>query len=393
MFEKYIDNKPLNGLKIDYKKVNKEFDKMMKKCNAPAGLYDPTTLPLNDANWFVLMSERSSSKTTQCLLYALLIYKLYGVNFCYVRQRKNNITKSMYVKLFNVINDPTFNYCGYLTDGQYNHLGVTTTKDVYFYDAEEKQASEPVGVLMDIEEYDRYCSTFNTTKHDIIIFDEFSWGKYMQDEFVHFCQLIATIRRERISVKIIMLSNTISPYNQYLQELGISTQLAKMKKGQHAVITSQLGTKVYCALLDVEMHKTKEFDRKALSYFGFANESLRALYGGEWEIKGFKHLPTSKTREMEKSDIILSYLGYTMRLCYFEDGEMYGVFIQRFTGEKEKYNVVSEDTEYQTDYFNTSSRRLADTLRAFNTQGRLYVSDNETGLAFFGLIDAILQKR
>ena len=393
MFEKYIDNKPLNGIKIDFKKVNKEFDKMMRKCNAPAGLYDPTTLPLNEANWFVLMSERSSSKTTQCLLYALLIYKLYGVNFCYVRQRKNNITKSMYVKLFNVINDTTFNYCGYLTDGQYTHLGVTTTKDVYFYDAEEKQSNEPVGVLMDIEEYDRYCSTFNTTKHDIIIFDEFSWGKYMQDEFLHFCQLIATIRRERISVKIIMLSNTISPYNQYLQELGISTQLAKMKKGQHAVITSQLGTKVYCALLDVEMHKTKEFDRKALSYFGFANESLRALYGGEWEIKGFKHLPASKTRIMEKSDIILSYLGYTMRLCYFEDGEMYGVFIQRFTGEKEKYNVVSEDTYYETEYFNTSSRRLADTLRAFNTQGRLYVSDNETGLAFFGLIDAILQKR
>ena len=393
MFEKYIDNKPINGIKVDYKKVNKEFKKMMEKCHAPVGLYDPTSLPIDEANWFVLMSERSSSKTTQLLLYALMIYKLYNVNFAYVRKRKENITKSMYVKLFEVINDTTYGYVSYLTDGQFTHLGVTTTKDVYYYDADEKPSTEAVGVLMDIEEYDRYCSAFNTTKHDIIIFDEFSWGKYSQDEFLHFCQLIATLRRERVSIKIFMLSNTISPYNQYLQELGISTTLAKMRKGQHAIITSELGTKVYCGLLDVAMHKTKEFDRKALSYFGFANEGLRALYGGEWEIKGFKHLPRSETRQLEKTDVILTYLGYNMRLCCFEDGEMYGVFIQRFTGDKTQYNVVSNDTEYITDYFNTSSQKLAKTLQAFSIQGRLYVSDNETGLAFFGLLDAILQKR
>lgn len=393
MFDKYIDNKPINGIKVDYKKVNKEFKKMMEKCGAPTGLYDPTSLPVDEANWFVLMSERSSSKTTQLLLYALTIYKLYGVCFAYVRKKKENITKSMYVKLFEVINDNTYGYVSYLSDGKYNHLGVTTTKDVYFYDSEETESAEAVGVLMDVEEYDRYCSSFNTTKHDIILFDEFSWGKYGQDEFLHFCQLIATLRRERVSVKIFMLSNTISPYNQYLQELGISTTLAKMTKGQHAIITSELGTKVYCALLDVAMHKTKEFDRKALSYFGFANESLRALYGGNWEIKGFKHLPSSETREMEKTDVILSYLGYTMRVCAFEDGEMYGIFIQRFTGDKTRYNVVSEDTEYQTDYFNTSSKKFMQNLQAYNLQGRLYVSDNETGLAFFGLLDAILQKR
>ena len=393
MFEKYIDNKPLNGIKVDYKKVNKEFNKMMKKCNAPIGLYDPCTLPIDDANWFVLMSERSSSKTTQILLYSLVINKLYGVCFSYVRQRKANITKSMYTKLFNVINDKTFNYVGYLTDGQYDHLYVSNTKDVCYADVDEKQISEPVGVLMDIEEYDRYCSTFNTTKHDIIIFDEFSWGKYMQDEFLHFCQLIATLRRERISVKIIMMSNTISPYNQYLQELGITTTLAQMHKGQQAIITSALGTKVYCSLLEVGMHQTKDFDRKALSYFGFENESLRALYGGDWEIKGFKHLPQSETRTIEKTDIILSYLGYLMRVTCFEDGYMYGVHIERFTGDKKRYNVISEDTQYESEYFNTCSRDFISRLYCFHMQGRLYVSDNETGLAFFGLMDYIMSKR
>lgn len=390
-FSKYIDGKPIKGIKVDYNKVNKEFKKMMKECNAPAGLYDPTTLPISDYNWSVLMSERSSSKTTQILLYSLLVNKLYGVNFCYVRQFKSNITKSMYVKLFNVINDTSFGYVKYLTNGEFDHLTITTTKDIYYSDENEKTTSaEAVGVLMSVEEYARYCSTFNTTKHDIIILDEFSWGKYTQDEFLHFCQLIATIRRERVSVRIILLSNTISPYNQYLQELGISTQLAKMKKGQRAVITSPLGCKVYCELIDVEMHKTVEFNRSALSYFGFENEQLRSLYGGEWEIKGFRHLPHSATREIEKTNIILDYLGYKMRVCQFIDGLEVGYFIERFSAPitKNDFIIVTNEPEYNSDVLTICSPRILSNLEEFNRAKRVYMSDNETGLAFHGLMDS-----
>lgn len=390
-FSRYIDGKPIKGVKVDYNKVNAEFKKMLKACNAPIGLYDPTTLPLSDTYWNVLMSERSSSKTTQILLYSLVIYKLYKVKFCYVRKRKENITKSMYTKLFNVINDKTYNYIGYITNGDYNHLKVTPTKDIYFTTDDEKTDSfEPVGVLMDIEEYDRYCSAFNTTDHDIVILDEFSWGKYTQDEFVHFCQLIATLRRERKSLRIIMLSNTISPYNQYLQELGISTQLSKMKKGQHAVITTALGTRVYCELLDVAIHQTTEFSATALDYFGFDNEQLRSLYGGEWEIKGFQHLPHSETRELEKSNILLDYLGYKMRVCYFIDGVESGIFIERFnamiTGTD--FIIVTTNPTYNSELLTMLVPRVLQQLNDFNRAKRVYISDNETGLAFSGLLES-----
>lgn len=390
-FSRYVDGKPIKGVYIDYNRVNKEFKRMMKECNAPDGLYNPDTLPMNDANWFVLMSERSSSKTTQILLYALIIYKLYKVKFCYVRKEKTMITKSMYVKLFNVINNKDYGYIKWLTGGDYDHLTVTTTKDVYFTSEDEKDTSfEAVGVLMDIEEYARYCSSFNTTEHDIIILDEFSWGRYTQDEFFHFCQLIATIRRERITVKIIMLSNTISPYNNYLQELGISTQLAKMHKGQKAIITTPLGTMVYCELLEVGMHTTVEFSKTALSYFGFENEQLRSLYGGEWEIKGFKHLPHSASRILEKSPYILDYLGYKMRVCYFVDGFEVGVFIERFTSpiERDDLIIITTEPQYNNNMLNILSPRVLQHLTEFNRAKRVYVSDNETGLAFSGLLES-----
>lgn len=391
--EKYIDGKPINGIKVDFNRVNKEFKKMMDKCKAPAGLYDPTTLPLDECTWSVLMSERSSSKTTQVLLYALLINKLYGVRFAYVRKLKSQITKAMYVKLFEVINSVEYGYIPYLTDGAYDHLMVTRTKDVLYATEDEKTTSADVGVLMDVEEYARYCSAFNTTNHDIVIFDEFSWGTYTQDEFLHFCQLIATLRRERISLKIIMLSNTISPYNQYLQELGIATQLAVMHKGQRILFTTDLGTKVYAELLDVAMHKTKEFDRKALSYFGFENEGLRSLYGGEWEIKGFRHLPHSDARKIQKEAMLLEYLGYYMRPVYFEDGEAFGVLIERYTGDKRKFDVLCVDVPYNSEQTHFYSRELAQWFNAQDRDGRLYVSDNETGLAFYGMIEAMLLKR
>ena len=173
-FSKYIDGKPINGLKVDWKKINKDFKKMESDCKTPSGLYDPCMLPFDSVYWFTLMSERTSSKTTQLLLYAMMLYKDYGVKFCYVRRNKDNITKSMYTKLFEVINDKTYNYIGWLTNNQFNSVIVTTTKDVYYaVDGNPKETSaEPIGVLMDVEEYDRYCSAFNTTVHDFIIFDE-----------------------------------------------------------------------------------------------------------------------------------------------------------------------------------------------------------------------------
>lgn len=389
-FSKYIDGKPINGLKVDWKKINKDFKKMESDCKTPSGLYDPCMLPFDSVYWFTLMSERTSSKTTQLLLYAMILYKNYGVKFCYVRRNKDNITKSMYTKLFEVINDKTYNYIGWLTNNQFNSVIVTTTKDVYFsVDGNPKETSaEPIGVLMDVEEYDRYCSSFNTTVHDFIIFDEFCWGGYRNNEFVNFCQLVATIRRMRKSVRIVMLSNTINPYNQYLQELGISTQLAKMHKGQKAIITSELGTRVYCEMLDVQIHQTKEFNTTALEYFGFANESLRALYGGEWEIQGFKHLPHSDTRELEKTPFILDYLGYTMRVCTFVDGVEFGFFIERFTGVyKDDYIKVSLQPLYNNEKLEFMCVPLLNNLTIANRKKTVYISDNETGIAFNNMLE------
>lgn len=395
---KYIRNNPINGIDYDYKLINKEFAKMLKKCKAPAGLYDPARIPFNDVKWTVLMSERSSSKTTQILLYCMMINKLYGVKSCYVKKRKEQITKSMYQLLFKVITDPVYGYIEYLTNGKYNTVQVTTDKFCYYIKTDEagkitEVSNEPFMVLMSVDQYDRYMSSFNVPDYDFIIFDEFSWGTYAPDEFEHFCHLIQTVRRERESTRIILMSNTISPYNQHLRELGISSHVSKMHKSDYAIITSQLGARVYCELLNVGIHNTVEFSQKSLSYFGFENPALRSLYGGEWEIKGYRHLPPSKTRTVQPTVIILNYMGKNVRMETFTDGKQNGAVLTNYTKEIKPHHVIVSDTPvYTPDNTSMAHHNIIHKLNTLDALGLLYVSDNETGLLWSAVRDAILRK-
>lgn len=390
----YHYNSPMYGIKTPWDVVNKNFKKMMKDCNAPDGLYDPTEIPWDEVNWSVLMSERSSSKTTQLLLYFMTANRVTGQKLVYVRKRSDQLTQSMYINLFNVITDSNYGYIKHLTGGLYDNVYIDRTTKECFYGTKDEHAMTPFMTLMNIQEYSRYLSTFNATDHDFIILDEFSHGVYTPDEFLHFCQIIATLRRERVSVKICLLSNTISPFDMYLRELGISKHLARVKRGVPAIITSELGTKVYCKLLDVAMHKTEAHTRRALEYFGFENENLRQIYGGEWEIKGFKHLPKENNVTLKKTNILLDCMGNYLALYSFNKGKMVGMFVAPFTKDitekmKEKIIVVTDKPHFDTELLNISSMKVAAKLWDIDKTGLLYFADNECGLEFNALMESL----
>lgn len=397
---KYIDNKPLYGIKRDFEYLKREFKKMLQECGAPQGLYG-ADLPDDEAKWFILMSERSSSKTTQILLkYGLLNNKLYGLKFAYIRREKSQTTESMHTKLFEVINNPIFGYVNYLTNGLYNCVVVErNTKNIYYAKRGEDgkiidKSEIEIGVIMSVEEYTRYCSNYNVTDYDTIILDEFSWGKQpTSEEFFHFCQIIATLRRERRSVKMYLLSNTISPYNHYLKELCVSSHVIKMQKGQHALITTELGASVYVEMLDVEMHKTVEFKVSSLEYFGFNGENgerLRSLYGGEWEIKGFRHLPHSENRSLTWTSLFLDYMGNMLRIATFQDGAMQGVFISAYTSKlKNDAMVFPINPRYNAESLRCRNRNIIRRLMMIDDMGLLYFSDNETAMQFYAYIDEL----
>lgn len=57
---KYINNDPQYGVRYDFRKLRKAY----KKLGCPPDVYDPCTAPLEEAKYFVLLSERNIGKTT-----------------------------------------------------------------------------------------------------------------------------------------------------------------------------------------------------------------------------------------------------------------------------------------------------------------------------------------
>ncbi len=311
----YIYNNAKYGIQYDYGLINKEFKKMITSCKAPKGLFMPNERPIDKYNWSVFMSERSSSKTTQLLLYVMIANGLYGSMGCYIRKTKDQITSEYVTDLFKVIILPEYNYIPYITNGKYNGIHVDRqSKKVYYVHRDENgliddTATEPFLIALSVDQKERYCSTINLPFGDFIIFDEFSRGVYRNDEWIDFNNILATVRRDRESVRVILLSNTVDVRNNYLVELGISKELQRMKKGQKAVVTAELGARVFVEWLDVDMHKTSIFKRASLEYYGFANPKLKAIYGGEWEYRNFPRLTKDIENEVINRDIYIEVLG------------------------------------------------------------------------------------
>lgn len=385
---KYIGNNPANGIEYDWELIFKELRNMLKKCKAPVGLYDPTNSRIKDYYWNVFMSERSSSKTTQFLLLNLVMNRLYGTVGVYVRKFKNQTTRTYNNDLFKVITLKEFGYVEYLTDGQYNDIFVNINDKRAYYIHRDKdgvitdQSHESILDILSVEESDRYRSSYNNPVGDIIIFDEFATGIYTQDEFLKFCQLIATVRRDRI-IRICMLSNTVSPFNQYLKELGVSGEVAKMHKGSCAVITAKLGARVYVEYLDVEMHKTEKFKKAALEFYGFENPLLKSIYGGEWEYKNFPRLPKDLMHQTDVlyRDIYIKYMAQ-YRCVEVRGGAVPCIRIRPYLKEPEETAtvfVVDEAEAVKPNVYMANRVNMKFLLWA-KAQGRLYYATNEDGI-------------
>lgn len=395
---KYIDNNYIKGIKTDFRKAEKRYNKIMTDCKSPKGIYNPSSIPWNDLKWFALMSERSSTKTTNLLLWFLNLYTMFGQTFAYVRGDSSMISRGAYNELFKIITDEHFGYIEAFTNGLFNNIEIVngTPKKCYLVKVENGEIvardDRYFCVLMSVDNSDAYTSVFNTTDTDYIFFDEFTRG-FKKGDFIAFCNLIATLRRERISVKIILASNTISPYHEYLKELCISKELVNMVKGEKAIITSPLGARVYVEMLKVKIHDTKEFNTTALEYYGFPNDALRSLYGGEWEIKGFRHLPHGSVLTTEER-IHAEYMGNLYCFEFRKKGNQPIILMREENKVPVGKTIFTDNVIITEDNKRVSFSTIVLRMASIERMGYLYFSTNEVALTYYAIKDfALMNKR
>lgn len=241
-----------------------------------------------NAQYNMIIGERSNGKTYSCLKYGLEQYVKTGKTMCVIRRWKEDFRGKRGQHLFDALIEN--NVISKLTKNQWDTVQYYNGQWwLALYDSKTDsfiKDSKPFcfGFSLSDVEHDKSISYPTVTT---IIFDEFlTRGYYLVDEFIVFMNVLSSIIRQRTDVTIFMLGNTVNKYCPYFSEMGLS-HIKNQKQGTIDVYNyGNSGLKVaveYCA--------TNKKSKPSDIYFAFDNPSLEMIKSGVWEIGIYPHLP------------------------------------------------------------------------------------------------------
>lgn len=381
---KYYDNDPQSGIIYDYKKVTKEF----KKLDIPKDVYDPAGIDFkHDTKYYMLLSERSRGKTTNVLLLGMIYNKMYGTQIMYIRQRDDMITRKNTIQLFDIILE--YGYVEKLTDGKFSNIYYHARCWYYCNYDESGKVSEvadhPFMIMLAVQNHQLYKSSLVAPKGDFILYDEMISDVYMYDEFPHFCDLVKTIIRDRISPIIFLCSNMVDRESPWMRELMIYDEVLTMNTGDcRTVETKEKGTKIYIEILEsIDRNKNPRRAKNIAYYFSFKNPKLIGITGGDWVIDAYRHIPHI-THVRPMGTAYLEYMDSLIQLRIVEslDKDMTGVYI---FCEPSDHELIESDVRFTLEprrandiYGLQGGVYIAEFIRKLFIAERVFYSDNTT---------------
>ena len=342
----YIDGNPLNGVIYDFKFLRKEYTKL--KC--PSDVYNPTHLPFDACKWFVILSERARGKTTNILLFGMLIFWHYNRGICYLRSNEPMITPKNSKDLFsNII---SWGYVEKITDGEYNTI-IYKSRRWYFANVDEngeitKQMPDAFCIMLSIDKNEEYKSVLET-KNDFIVFDEFIERFYYPQQFVMLCDLIKTISRERLSPMIFCLANNIDKNSPYFSEWGITEEIDRIDRGESEIVTTVFGTKLYIEMLG-ELAPKANKKREAINrlFYGFSNPKLASITGlSSWATLNYPHTPDNFKIIQRNHYLTYNDKLIAIEICQTENDD--NIFINCHPATKTYDDSIIYSIEFSTD--------------------------------------------
>lgn len=224
----------------DIKKINKEIDKLKMDKIYRNRIVKLDKFFSNDIT-MQLSIRKDAGKTTQALVLGLILHKLYdGCTTEYLRSDKEQITKGNIETLYDVILR-----CGYvekLFPDQYNTIIYKSmVKKFYLAYASVNDAGErvieytsdlPLCHVSCNEEYIRLKSSYNNTRGNYIVYDEFmDSNRATQRQMIELQNNISTIGRGRKECHVLMLGNNTDQYNFWWSEFTIENEITNLKFG------------------------------------------------------------------------------------------------------------------------------------------------------------------
>ena len=319
---KYYDNDPTHGIIYDWKLIEKEYNKLPR----PKGAYNPFNIhTIESGRWIVDLSERNTGKSTNWLLLAMIMNKVYGIECAYIREIIDMIMPKHSMEMFNTI--LSWGYVDHITEGKYDSI-IYESRRYYYYNSETKErALKPFLLSLSLDENEKNKSSLQLPDTDFIIFDEFISRRNYNDEFILLNDTIKTIIRERDSPVIILMANTTDLHSFWFKELTVYDHIQNMIPGDRREIITEEGTIVDIALIGNKPEEMSEHKSKHnAKFFGFPNPKLNSIKGGGWAIRVYPHPPKLPNRRTINQNRYIRHNGYILQLELFYDESM-GCFV------------------------------------------------------------------
>lgn len=380
---KYIDNNIQLGIEIDWPLIINAY----KALKCPDDVYNPIRIikemTENNCKWYVGMSKRRVGKTTGYVLIGMLCFWHYGIHTVYIRQRDDMVAPKNSIKLFDTI--LAYDYIDKITNGAYNSVKYYS-KNWYFVKRDENgtiidECLNPFMTMQSIQSAEDIKSVFNDPVADILIYDEFIGSSFYPTEFVDFFNLISTIKRLRRSTLIFLLANIIDMYHPYFNELCIADNVQTMKKGERALITTEIGTKVLVERIEQPEKAKAQDEIDKLLYYGFPNPKLSAITGDDWANAQFQHIPTGEY-ETISNRLYIKYSNKFVRLEIVEHEKLQLCIYAHWANRTYDDSIIlTMDDRTDIRYiFKMGYGRLDNFVHNMFNTNRVYYATNDVGM-------------
>lgn len=344
--------------------------------------YSLKSILKKEAQYNIIIGERSNGKTYACLKYGLEKYWKDGIEIGYIRRWKEDVRGKRASQLFaSLVAD---GFIEKVTNGEYKTVNYYSGKFYLAnYDENLKKfvnAPEPFcyGFALTEMEHDKSISF---PKIGTIVFDEFLTRRmYLPDEFVLFMNTLSTIIRHRKTVQIFMLGNTVNKYCPYFKEMGLD-KIPTMTQGKIDVYKyGESGLKVAVEYCSNSIVQSKPSD----VYFAFDNPKLQMITGGKWEIDLYPHLPKKYT----PSEIVFTYFiefdDNILQCEVIDDGKDVFTFIHKKTTKIQSdddvvYRLVQSPRPNQIMNITKPFNKMTSLVWRMFQLDKVFYQDNEIG--------------
>lgn len=385
---KYINDDINQGIAIDWDFVYKTIEKLDV---IPKEIYYER-IPFDKTAWAVLMSGRSVGKTTTLLIIGLVLYKLYGIKTIYLRERQEMIRAKEISGLYNVLN--THDIISKIFNDEYNNIVYKAGKWFlrYLDNGEIEKESEDYSTRnMSIDREGIYRSSISEPTADFIIFDEFISNYYMRGDFGDFINVVKTIKRDRLSTVIVMLSNTFNIESEYFDELEIRKYVESLDVGERELITTDLGTNIFIEFIE-NRHEQKKKVKEFSKYFGFKNNAVASITGTSWVFNNYPKITDLESYEVIQRGFFVKTLSkyYALDVILCKLG--LAVFVHKsnepLDGRFARIYVHAEQTDIR-EVCGLGDREIDKLIWKLYQNHRFYFANNSCGSAIENFVNNV----